>query len=909
MPQGNTTSSLPPQPQSPNWHALTDEEVVARLESSFDGLSQKSASERLHKYGFNQLSERKQRSALWRFLIQFHNVLIYILLATGFITLALSHYVDSAVIFMVVVINALIGFIQEGKAERALDAIKAMLSHRANVYRDGVIRSIPAEELVPGDVVTLASGDRVPADLRLFKVRELRVDEAILTGESAPAATQTERLDAATPIADRLNIAYSGTFVTYGQGQGMVIATGDQSELGRISGMLQEITTLTTPLLRQMSRFGTTLSIVITVVAAVTFAFGLLVQDYSATEMFLATVGLVVAAIPEGLPAIMTITLAIGVQKMARRNAIIRRLPAVETLGSVSIICSDKTGTLTRNEMTAVSVLTDEGRFTISGNGYDPHGVFRLNDVKLESCDSYPALYELCRAVLLCNDSGLAKDEGRYQVRGDPTEAALIVMAMKAGLDGDYQQQASPRTDVIPFESEHKFMATLHHDHAGHNFIYLKGAPEVVMGMCRYQRQEGDDVLLDKEYWLSGMEAQAEAGQRLLAVAYLYVGGDHHTLNFDDVKDGLSLLGVVGIMDPPRQEAKAAIAACRSAGIGVKMITGDHATTARVIAEALGLDTREGVVVGAEIGRADEQALQRLVAQKNVFARTSPEHKLRLVNALQANGDVVVMTGDGVNDAPALKRADVGVAMGVKGTEVAREASEMVLTDDNFTSIVDAVREGRTVYDNLKKSIMFILPTNGGEALTILAAIMFGRMLPITAVQILWVNMITAVTLALTLAFEPAELNIMRRAPRRRDEPLLSPLLIWRIVFVSLILVSGTFGMFLWQRMNEVGIDEARTVAVNTLVMFEIFYLFSARHFIAPSLTREGLAGNRYALIASGALILIQLAFTYAPPFQLLFQTTPLSLVTWLEIVAVASSVLFLVELEKWWLRWRSGEN
>jgi len=887
------------------WHAIPTDEVATRLDSRLSGLTSEAAKSGLQRFGPNRLSTIKQRSALRRFFSQFHNVLIYILLVTGGVTIALGHLVDSTVIFLVVVLNALIGFVQEGKAEQALDAIKGMLSHTAMVQRNGHIRSIPAEELVPGDFVYLASGDKVPADLRLIKTRELRIDEAILTGESSPVNKQSEPVAGEALLSDRLNMAYSGTFVTSGQGQGLVVATGDDTELGRISGMLQQITSLTTPLLRQMARFGTSLSLVIAVVALLTFVFGFLVHGYSATEMFLAAVGLAVAAIPEGLPAIMTITLAIGVQQMAKRNAIIRRLPAVETLGSVTTICSDKTGTLTRNEMTAVAVTTGDGRFEVSGEGYDPHGTVSVDGQQVEHEGNYPALFELCRAGMLCNDSGIEESPQGWNAIGDPTESALQVLGMKTGLELDYQKGLWPRTDVIPFESEHKFMATLHHDHSGHGFIYVKGAPEVVVDMCRYQRTRGEDVLLDRNYWSSCMEAMAERGQRLLAIAFRPTDESLQTLNYSDVADGLSLLGVVGIMDPPRQEARESIAACQSAGIRVKMITGDHGTTARAIARDLGLDTDRGVVSGADIDSADDEALRELVREKNVFARTSPEHKLRLVTAIQANRDVVAMTGDGVNDAPALKRADVGVSMGKKGTEVAREASEMVLTDDNFASIVEAVREGRKVYDNLKKSIMFILPTNGGEALTILAAIMLGRMLPITAAQILWVNMITAVTLALTLAFEPEEKNIMSRPPRDSDEPLLSGFLVWRIVFVSLILVSGTFGMFLWQRLNGVDIDEARTVAVNTLVVFEIFYLFSARHLTAPSLTREGLLGNRYALLACGVLILMQLAFTYAPPMQLLFSTAPLSVGTWMEIVILASSVLFLVELEKWWLRKR----
>ncbi len=890
---------------TPIWHLLEIDTVFQQLESSATGLAQNSAELKLQKYGPNLLRPAKKKGPLARFLLQFHNVLIYVLLVAGVTTALLGHWVDSGVIVGVVVINAMIGFIQEGKAEKALDAIRHMLSHQAMVKRDGKFVTIPADQLVPGDVVMLQSGDKVPADLRLFKSRELRIEEAMLTGESVPVEKSTEPVAEHTNIGDRACLAYSGTLVTYGQGQGMVVATGDTTEIGRISGLLREVQVLTTPLLRQMATFAKWLTIAIAVIASVTFGYGVLLQDYPAAEMFLAAVGLAVAGIPEGLPAIMTITLAIGVQRMARKHAIIRRLPAVETLGSVTVICSDKTGTLTRNEMTVQSVATGAGIFEVSGAGYDPHGVFSFNGDEVTP-EQYPLLPEIGQAALLCNDASLIAIDGQWRIQGDPTEGALVTLALKAGLAHDYCQSQFPRTDAIPFESQHRFMATLHHDHAGHGFICLKGAPERVLQMCHQQRMRGEDVPLDHTYWETCLESLAGRGQRLLAIAFKPTANAHPSLSFNDIDAGLTLLGVVGITDPPREEAISAVQACQSAGIRVKMITGDHAVTARAIGAQMGIGDGLTAVNGTELEDCDAAALKEAVQRSDVFARVSPEQKLQLVTALQAGGEVVAMTGDGVNDAPALKRADVGVAMGHKGTEVAKEAAEMVLTDDNFASIARAVEEGRTVYDNLKKSIMFILPTNGGEALTIIAAIAMGRMLPITPVQILWINMITAVTLALTLAFEPAERNVMQRSPRDPKEPILSGFLIWRIVFVSLILVTGTFGLFLWERDQGASIELARTVAVNTLVMFEVFYLLSARSLLAPALTREGLAGNRYVLYAIGLLLLFQIAFTYLPPMQALFATTAMDLDDWLRVILVASSVLILVELEKMLFRKRA---
>lgn len=887
---------------APLWHNIEAEDILQRLASSTDGLPQEDATRRLHEHGPNRLRPAKKKSPLARFLVQFHNVLIYVLIGAGVVTALLGHWLDSGVIIGVVVINAIIGYIQEGKAEKALDAIRNMLSHQAMVKRDNNFISLPADQLVPGDVVLLQSGDKVPADLRLFKVRELRIEEALLTGESVPVEKTTSPVAELASIGDRKCVAYSGTFVTYGQGQGVVVATGDHTEIGRISSMLRHVQMLTTPLLRQIANFAKWLTIAIGLIASMTFAFGVFIQNFSVEEMFLAAVGLAVAGIPEGLPAIMTITLAIGVQRMARKNAIIRRLPAVETLGSVTVICSDKTGTLTRNEMMVQTLATAAGTLEVSGTGYDPHGSFVLDGSGI-TADEFPLLREISQASLLCNDASLTQTEGQWHIHGDPTEGALITLALKAGLDKNYYQGQYPRTDSIPFESQHRFMATLHHDHAGHGFIYLKGAPERVLEMCQRQRMRGEDVPIDRSYWETCMETMAGRGQRLLAIAFKPALSGQQSLSFNDVESELSLLGVAGIIDPPREEAIRAVRVCQSAGIRVKMITGDHAITASTIGAQMGIGDGITAINGTELDSFSEDELKDAVQRCDIFARVSPEQKLQLVTALQATGEVVSMTGDGVNDAPALKRADVGIAMGLKGTEVSKEAAEMVLADDNFASIASAVEEGRTVYDNLKKSIMFILPTNGGEAFTIIAAIAFGRMLPITAAQILWINMITAVTLALTLAFEPPEHKVMQRPPRNTREPLLSGFLVWRIIFVSLILVAGTFGLFLWEREHGATIELARTVAVNTLVMFEIFYLLSARYLLAPALTFKGLSGNKYVLYAIALLIVIQLAFTYTSPMQALFATSAMSIDSWLRVITVASSVLFLVEIEKMLLR------
>ncbi len=889
------------------WHALEADQVLVRLHSHHQGLTQEEAKRRLSQYGINRLPVAAKKPWWRRLLSQFNNLLIYILLLAAVVTLAIGHWLDASVILAVTVINALIGFIQEGKAASALEAIRRMLSPSAAVWRDGRLVSLDAEKLVPGDVVSLQAGDKVPADIRLLRCHDLRVDEAILTGESLPEEKQVQPVASMTGIADRQNMAYTGTLVTYGRATGVVTTTGSATEIGRISTLLEEVKSLTTPLLRQMDHFARWLTVAIALFCLATFLFGIYARDYATDVMFLAAVGLAVSAIPEGLPAIMTIALAIGVERMAHRRAIVRRLAAVETLGSVTTICCDKTGTLTRNEMMVQSVLTGRGEYQVSGQGYDPHGAFYCQQQALPTLPQ--ELKELCQAALLCNDAELVASQGRWQMHGDPTEGALVVMAMKAGLEVGHLRKSFPRIDVIPFEAERRFMATLHHDHRGHSRIFIKGAPEEILDMCSAVGLDGETIPLDKEAWLQHMHEMASRGLRLLALAEKRLPKVGYQLTYEDFDYEVILLGLTGMIDPPRDEAIHAISQCRAAGIRVKMITGDHARTAEAIAAQMNLSDRNDVITGDDLEGMDAQQMRDALLDYNVFARTSPEHKLRLVEALQAGGEVVAMTGDGVNDAPALKRADVGVAMGKKGTEVSKEAAEIVLTDDNFASIVDAVREGRNVYDNLKKSILFVLPTNGGEALSILGAIFMGYPLPVTPVQILWINMVTTVTLALVLAFEPAESNIMQRPPRDPQAPLLDRFLSWRIIFVSIIMAAATLGLFIWQRSLGVTIEEARTVAVNTLVVCEIFYLFNSRYLSRSSFSLSGIGGNRYALYACLLLLLLQAIFTYLPLMQNLFSTTAINLHQWSLIAAVSAGLFLLVELEKAALRHRPHKS
>jgi len=891
------------------WHSLAAAQVLEALRADRErGLSSVEASARLEKFGRNRLPSPKRRGPWLRFLAQFHNILIYVLLVSALGALATGDRLDAAVIFGVVFINACIGFVQEGKAESALHAIANMLSLSASVLRDGKRCAIPAEELAPGDIVFLQSGDKVPADLRLLDVKNLRIDESALTGESQ-AAEKSLALAAANAVpGDRPCMAFSGTLVVYGQAEGVVAETGERTELGRISALLNQVDALDTPLQRQLGQFANWLTAGILLLSAATFAFGVYFRHYEMAEMFMAVVGIAVAAIPEGLPAVVTITLAVGVQRMARRNAIVRNLPAVETLGSVTVICSDKTGTLTRNEMTVRSVATPAADFTVEGAGYQFQGSFRLDGWPV-AVDEHPLLLELARAGVLCNDAELVRKKNAVELHGDPTEGALLGLGVRAGLDIDTLRKDFLRLDSIPFESERRFMATLNRDGQGAGQIYLKGAPEAVLAMCSGQREGEGAVALQHEHWQSRVQAMAEQGQRVLALAVKAVpAGRDKLVDHPSMAEGFTLLGLCGLIDPPREEAVESVALCHAAGIRVKMITGDHGVTASAIGEQLAIGEGKVAMLGTEVEALSERALAGAARDIDVFARASPEHKLRLVEALQAKGQIVAMTGDGVNDAPALKRADVGVAMGKKGTEAAKEAAVMVLADDNFATIVHAVEEGRTIHDNLKKAIVYILPTSLGQAGAIMVGILLGLTLPITPLQILWVNMVTAISLSLSLSFEPPEPGVMQRPPRDPKDALLSGFFLWRIVFVSLLLVGGLLGLFLYEQHLGADIATARTAAVNALVVGEIFYLFNSRFIHASALSGRAFFGNRYVWLAIGVMALLQLAFTYAPPMQALFATTAIDAEAWRRIAAFGLLLFLVVELEKGvarvWLAW-----
>lgn len=880
------------------WHTLSGSAVKALQQTPDTGLSEEEAAARLARDGYNRLAPPRRHGPLLRFLRQFHNILLYVMLAGAVITASLGHWVDTGVLLVAVIVNAVIGFIQEGKAEAALDAIRAMLSPQATVQRDGQWREIDAAELVQGDVVRLASGDKVPADLRLVETRDLKVEEAALTGESVAVEKTTEATAEEAPLAERFGMAYAGTVVVYGQATGIVVATADATELGKINSMLANIQPMTTPLLRQMDHFGRILAGVILAAAAGAFFLGAVLRSHPASEMFMMAVALVASAIPEGLPAIMTITLALGVQRMARRNAIVRRLPAVETLGSVTVICSDKTGTLTRNEMTVQRVVCAEQSYAVSGVGYKPSGEFSINGRTIE-LSRHTALLEAIRAGVLCNDARLQEDDGQWQVEGDPTEGALLVLGGKAHVTRSGLDAVLPRVDVIPFESANRYMATAHRDNRDEPWLYVKGAPERLLDMCTHQLHSDGERPIDVDYWRRMSNDIAAQGLRLLALARKRAAPAGPSLLADDVREGFTLLALVGIIDPPREEAIAAVRDCHRAGIQVKMITGDHAETARAIGARLGIGIGRPAMTGAEIQVIDDNELRRVVREVDVFARASPEHKLRLVQALRDDGHVVAMTGDGVNDAPALKSADVGVAMGLKGTEAAKESADMVLADDNFASIAAAVYEGRAVYDNLKKFILFMLPTNGGESLIIIAAILFNFVLPLTPAQVLWVNMVTSAGLGLALAFEPAEAGIMNRRPRPPGESLLSAFFAWRVAMVSVVMMTGGLGLFLWELDLGSPVEKARTMAVNTLVLAEMFYLFNSRFFHASVLNRKGLFGNPYVLLAIAASLPLQVAFIHLPLLQGIFGSVSLSPAEWLKTIAAGGLVFVAVELEK----------
>ena len=873
---------------------MTADEVVKAFDVDTDkGLSTGEAKKRLEQYGPNEIPKAAGRTWWQRLLAQFNNVLIYVLIAAAVITALMDHWVDTWVILAVVIANALIGFIQEGKAERALESIQQMLSLEAVVIRDGKKQTIDAEDLAPGDIVMLKSGDKIPADIRLFKSKDLRVEESPLTGESTSVEKDTEAVEKDAIIGDQTSMAFSGTVVTYGKATGLVTGTGTHTEIGKINQMMSEVEEITTPLLQKIEKFGKWLSLIILGITALFFGFGYLFRDYETFELLMAVIGLIVASIPEGLPAIMTITLAIGVQRMAARNAIIRRLPSVETLGSVNVICSDKTGTLTRNEMTAKSVITADKEYQIEGTGYKPEGKFQLDDKEVDP-EKEKVLWQLLQTARACNNAEIDKDDqGSWKLTGTPTEGAMLTMGYKAGLK-DFKPE---RIDSIPFESDHKYMATLNKVN-GKAFVYMTGAPERIIEMCTKQASDNGSKKIDQDFWEQKMEEAAAGGQRLMGVAYNETDTNRTELDKENCEHNKTFLGVVGIIDPPRDEAIEAIKECKEAGVQVKMITGDHVITARAIGKEIGIGDGEKALSGKELEEMSDEKLREVAEEYDVYARTTPEHKLRLVSALQENGHLCAMTGDGVNDAPALKKANIGIAMGIKGTEVSKDASEMVLADDNFASIVNAIEEGRTVYDNIRKALLFILPTNGAESLVLMAAILLGMVMPITPLQILWVNMVTAVTLALAIAFEPMEEKVMERPPREPDEPILGKIFLWRIVFVSFLIGGLTLGIFLFMQSQGVDSNMARTIAVNTLVAGQLFYLFNCRQINSPAIGR-GFFGNKYAFIAAGALVLLQLFFVYVPFMNTFFDTAPIGGSYWLYSLAGGLLVFIVVELEK----------
>jgi len=899
-PQGGAATITPA--EAP--HSQPTEEVLRHLDADAAGLTSQEAQERLERAGPNRLPETPANPAWLRLARHFNDVLIYVLLAAAVLKAVLGEWVDFGVILTVAVVNAVIGFVQEGRAERALAGLRSMLSLTAQARRDGDWTEVEAESLVPGDVVRLSSGDRVPADLRVLESVELRCEESGLTGESEPITKQAAPVEEDAGIGDRFSMAYSGSLVAGGRGVGVVTATGAETEIGRISAMIDEVEDLATPLERQIRRFSALLSKVILGVAAGMLVFGWGVHDLEIVLLLTAAAAFAVAAIPEGLPAVVTITLARGVQAMARRNAITRNLTSVETLGSVTVICSDKTGTLTKNEMTAQRLVTPVRAYEVEGIGYAPEGRV-LADGRDADVEVDGDLRALVTANAVANDATIREADGQWQVVGEPTEGALRTLASKSGLD----TTGFSRLAVVPFESEHKLMATLDETADGARWIHVKGAPDRILDRSVAELgPDGSQRPLDRARWEAEVDELSEQGLRVLAAAHRRAEADRDTLTLGDLDDDLVLLGLVGILDPPRPEAIEAVAEAKRAGIRVKMITGDHAGTATAIGHDMGIidpsdpdaaDHATRAITGAELDAASDEELRDIAERYDTFARVSPEHKLRLVEALQAGGEVVAMTGDGVNDAPALRRADVGVAMGIKGTEATKEAAEIVLADDNFATIERAVEEGRRTFDNIQKSIVFLLPTNGAQSLVLLIAVLFALPLPLEPVQILWVNLIAAVTLSLALAFEPAEPDVMRRPPRVPGAAIIERSAVAKILLASLLIGGGTLAVYFLARAQ--GVDEAtrQTMAVTMLAMGQVGYLFNCRNLRGTSIRRESLFTNRIAWLSVGALFAFQALFVYAPIMHTLFSSSPLPASAWGVTIAISAVIFLILEVGK----------
>lgn len=876
-----------------SWHSQSESEVLNKLASQRIGLSDSMAQDRLHTYGANRLPAPHKIPAWLRFLQQFHNVLVYVLIVAGVIAGLLGHWIDTIVILGVVVINAIIGFIQEGRAEASIDAIRHLLSLQARVMRDGHQKIIDSEHLVPGDILLLEAGDKVPADLRVLQSHALSAQEATLTGESLAVEKRAQAVASDAPLADRQSMLFSGTFITSGQGMGVIVHTGQSTELGKISGLLNQVTTLHTPLTLQIAVFAKQLTGLILIIALATLVLGYWVYQIAFEQLFLSVVAFSVSAIPAGLPAILTISLAFGVQAMARRQAIVRRLPAIETIGSVSVICTDKTGTLTRNEMLVNQVITSSTAYQVDGIGYEPIGEVTA----LAGGEHNPnQLKRLAQIASQCNDAELFQShEGLWQSAGDPMEIALLTLAMKIDADSMAERKQWTRTDVIPFDARHRYMATLNHDHEHHGMILVKGAPEALLSLCQWQVNEANaSVAIDHAYWQQQLASLTQQGQRVLAFAYKSVQAQQTILSHDDLIHELILIGLVGLSDPPRPEAIEAIQVAYKAGIAVKMITGDHADTAQAIGRQMRLANTSIVMTGQEIEQLRDEALLEKIPHTDIFARTSPEHKLRLVMAFQSLGLTVAMTGDGVNDAPALKRADVGIAMGNKGSEVAKEAADLVLADDNFASIVAAVQEGRRAYDNIRKVIRWTLPTNTAEALTILVALLWGLTLPISPVQILWINLVTAVTLGIALLYEPLEANAMQRPPRARFESLISGALAWQMVFVGGLFFTLVYGSYSLAVAYDYSHAQASTIAMNMLVLLEVYYLFFSRNLYGSAFTRQTFVATPALWLTVLLVMSCQLLISYVPLLQTGFGTAAIGWMEW-GIILFAGAFAYLI--------------
>lgn len=893
----------PTEKQPTIWHSLDIEQVIALLESDLEeGLSTKEVKERTDRFGPNELTGKKGKSVWMRFLLQFNQPLSIVLLCAGLLKAISGSFVNAAVIWGVTTTNAIIGFTQESKAEDAIAALAKAVTTEATVIREGKKLRVPSRELVPGDLVLVASGDKVPADMRLIKVRDLQIDESALTGESVAVQKDTQPLKPETPLAERKNMAYAGGFVTFGQGIGIVVATANATETGQISQLMEQHSDLTTPLTRKFNKFSQNWLYMVLGLATLTFVVGLELKGWK--DALEAAVALTVSAIPEGLPAVVTVTLAIGVSRMARRHAIIRKLPAVETLGGATVICSDKTGTLTENQMTVQAIYAGGHQYTVTGVGYGPSGQI-LQDEQPVDFNEAPALQECLIAGLLCNDSHLEAKKGKWVVIGDPTEGALIAAANKAGFMQAGLERDMPRLDVIPFESDYQYMATLHETPTG-NTIYIKGSAEAILKRC--------DLLLNDSGALRPIDCvetlrettierevniMARQGLRVLALAKKPVPNHQETVDHQDIESGLIFLGLQGMIDPPRESAIQAVQACQSAGIQVKMITGDHAITATAIARRMGMNKNGAVLAftGAELAAMDKQELAQVVEDGVVFARVAPEQKLRIVEALQSKGEIVAMTGDGVNDAPALKQADIGIAMGGAGTEVAKEAADMLLTDDNFASIEAAVEEGRAVYKNLLKAICFILPVNGGESMTILLSTLLGRDLPILALQVLWLNMLNSITMTVPLAFEPKAENVMQQPPRHPNEPLISRSRLGRILAISLFNWIVIFGVFEFVRQTTGDEAIARTMAINSLIAGRIFYLLSISQLVPNLLAKlNGTMQETVDVPAIGfgiiGAVILQVIFAHVPFINNIFSTAPLSFEQWFFCLVVGSPMI-----------------